>query len=410
MSSARRVALGLLREWEKGNSFAADLIESAVRRGKLEPRDRGFVQQLLYAVLRNRSLLDHFVAEFSTGKLDPRTARVLQFGLAEALLLDSPPHALVNETVKLAPGWSRRIVNAILRRATAEEVRQDCRERIEKLEPPIRWSTPSWIWNRWVEQFGRDDAEALCRWNNQPAPVFVRLNPLKPAAATSGLTESEFPGFFEVVGDLPKELFENGQAYAQDPSTAHAIELLDPQPGQTVLDACAAPGGKTFAIACAMKNEGQIVATDRDPDRVERMEENLDRLGVRIAEPRVCDWLTDKLDLPNFDRILVDAPCSNTGVMRRRVDVRWRLEPREFERLREVQRQLLAALTPMLAPGGRLVYSTCSIDREENEELVREFAIALGEGFRLAEIKEIFPWRDGCDGAFAASIERAAEN
>ncbi|MFT5469252.1 MAG: 16S rRNA (cytosine967-C5)-methyltransferase [Verrucomicrobiales bacterium] len=410
MTSARRVALGLLREWEKGNSFAADLIERGVRRGKLEPKDRGFVQQLLYSVLRNRTLLDYFAATFADGKLDPRTARVLQFGLAEAFLLGSAPHALVNETVSLAPAWSRRIVNAILRRATDETVKQASLAEIETLPPEVRWSTPLWLWKRWVGQFGEADAEALCRWNNLPAPVYIRLNPLNPPPGESeNLDPSQFDGYQKVVGDLPKDWLASGQAYAQDPSTAHAIQLLDAQPGQTVLDACAAPGGKTFAIACAMKNEGRIIAADRDSERVERMRGNLDRLGVSIADPQVIDWLEplpDSLAGTKFDRILVDAPCSNTGVMRRRIDVRWRIKPAEFDRLRKTQLQLLSALTPLLAPGGRLVYSTCSIDEEENSQLVGEFAEGLSEEFKLVDSAAIFPWKDGCDGAFAAAIDR----
>lgn len=402
MAAVRRVALGLLREWEQGGAFMADAIDHAVRSGKLDQRDRGQIQQLLYAVLRNQTLLDHFVKQLADGKLDPKTRRILRLGFAEALLLDSAPHALVNETVKLAQGWSRKIVNAILRRALDEKER--LLASVENLDPEIKWSTPRWLWKRWVKQFGEADTVELCRWNNQPAPVYLRLNPLKPAPSESdAVCESEFPGFHKVIGDLPKEWFENGHAYAQDPSTAAAIELLDLKPGLKVLDACAAPGGKTFAIACAIENEGRIVAADRDTKRVDRMRKNLDRLGVKIAETRVVDWLEDQIDdSETFDRILIDAPCSNTGVMQRRIDVRWRLEKSEFERLQQLQASLLERLAARLKPGGRLVYSTCSIDAEENQQLLD----SANHGLQVIEFEAQLPWIKGHDGAFAGALVR----
>ena len=405
---ARRVALDLLREWEQGSAYAADLIERAAKSsGTLRAKDRPLVQQLVYTVIRNQSLLNGVAKGLAEGKLDPKTRRILRLGLAEALLLDGAAHATVNETVALASGWAKGVVNAILRRALDEK--ESLVAGFAELQPFERWSVPKFLWKRWKWQFGVENAAALAEWNQQAAPVYLRINKLKPAFEHPGLEEVEgHPEFLRVTGELPKPLLDDGFVYAQDPSTAMAIALLDPQPGEVVLDACAAPGGKTFAIACAIQNQGKIAAADRSRGRVERMKQNLDRLGVKIAECVTRDWLkAEEAVMPEFDRILLDVPCSNTGVVRRRIDVRWRLSPEDFEVLRKTQLSLLQSVAPALKPGGRLVYSTCSLETDENESVVEEF-LAQDPSFSLIERRRVLPWRDGFDGAFAASLTKLA--
>ncbi len=188
----------------------------------------------------------------------------------------------------------------------------------------------------------------------------------------------------------------------QDPSTALACELLAPQPGDRVLDACAAPGGKTAYLAELMQDQGAILAVDRDEQRVQRLEENLTRLGISSAKTQVHDW-SGTPPTEHFDRILVDAPCSNTGVMRRRVDVRWRLQPADFTRMPREQLAIVRAVLPLLKPGGTLVYSTCSLEPEENGQLVRQLLEEF-PALQLEEERAILPWRDGLDGAFAARL------
>ncbi|HRQ87768.1 MAG TPA: RsmB/NOP family class I SAM-dependent RNA methyltransferase [Bacteroidia bacterium] len=185
----------------------------------------------------------------------------------------------------------------------------------------------------------------------------------------------------------------------QDPSTSLACRLLAPQPGETILDACAAPGGKTALMAALMENRGRIVASDSSAARLGPMKENLARLNVGIAEIRQIDWSQpEAADLPAFDAILLDAPCSNSGVMRRRVDVRWRIQERDFDRHARQQLALLRQLVPFLKPGGRIVYSTCSLDPAENE------AVAAASGLPLEKSVSSLPWRDGHDGAYAALL------
>jgi 16S rRNA (cytosine967-C5)-methyltransferase len=300
------------------------------------------------------------------------------------------------------------LVNAVLRRS--------CRERgallqgMGSLGVETRTSHPAFLLRRWELQYGEAGMEKLAEWNQEPAPVFVRLNRLHPEAI-AGMARTE--GLEAVGGDfyrceiLPRSALEAGWCYAQDPSTVVAPGLLDARPGMMVLDACAAPGGKTAFLAQMMANEGCVVACDLPGGRLRRLEDNLLRLGVRCAEVRGVDWLGEDV-LPfepgSFDRILLDAPCSNTGVMRRRVDVRWRLSEAEFDRMVELQRALLRRCLPLLKPGGCLVYSTCSIDREENERQV-EWAVAAFPGLRCLSKESRTPHLDGVDGAFAAVLK-----
>jgi 16S rRNA (cytosine967-C5)-methyltransferase len=213
---------------------------------------------------------------------------------------------------------------------------------------------------------------------------------------------------FARLADIPSEALAAGHCYIQDPSTAAPCLLLDPKPGERVLDACAAPGGKTAYLAELMKNEGFILACDRDAGRIRTLQDNLGRLGVSIAKCVQHDWAngSQPQNEEGFDRLLVDAPCSNTGVMRRRVDVRWRLTPKDFLRMQKEQLRILRTTIPLLKPGGTLVYGTCSIEPEENEEVLglitREFPF-----LKLLEQVSLLPFRDGFDGAFAAKLGRS---
>jgi 16S rRNA (cytosine967-C5)-methyltransferase len=203
---------------------------------------------------------------------------------------------------------------------------------------------------------------------------------------------------------------DHGHCYIQDPSTTIACQLLDPQPDEKVLDVCAAPGGKTSYLAELMNNRGLIIACDREAERVRVLEENVARLGVAIARTYRCDWECDRTlggitaHAP-FDRILVDAPCSNTGTMRRRVDVRWRLQPADFLHMQKRQLEIVRASVSLLKPGGILVYSTCSLEPEENEQVVKRLINELSI-LRLEEERRSLPFRDGFDGAYVAKLVR----
>jgi len=219
------------------------------------------------------------------------------------------------------------------------------------------------------------------------------------------------PNFVE-IDSFPSDALERGHCYIQDPSTAIACQLLDPKPGERILDACAAPGGKTGYIAQLMENAGTIVACDRDPERLQILKENTARLGVGNVRILRHDWThghvpSEIASVALFDRILIDAPCTNTGVMRRRVDLRWRLRRIDFVRMQQRQIEIVRRLIPLLKLNGVFVYGTCSLEPEENEEVVRRI-LAETPALRLQAQKHSLPFRDGFDGAFAARLTRSA--
>lgn len=407
MKSVREIALQVLTEWSHQKQFAQDLLDGACRHHRLSPPDAGLLHHLVLGVLRNLTLLDRWTDELCAHRhLDHRSRWVLNIGLAQLLILDLPPHAAVNETVNIA-GRARGLVNAILRRADRERAQWLAAAGAWPLD--VRTSHPEFLVQRWQRVFGVEKTRALCEWNQQPAGMYVRINPLHPGAsewlAGARGIEKAGQGFYRCES-LPREALAAGLCYAQDPSTAIAPLMLGAQPEETILDACAAPGGKTSMLASAMQNTGRLIAADSSAARLPRLRENLIRLRVTNAQIVQYDVTSDKPppwgDIL-FDRILLDVPCSNTGVMRRRVDVRWRLNESEFVALAATQTRLFLASLRHLKPGGTLVYSTCSIDPEENRAVV-DAVLSAHPTITLAAEHLVFPPEAQADGAYAARL------
>jgi 16S rRNA (cytosine967-C5)-methyltransferase len=417
--SSRGAALAALREWRSHENFADSILARLLRSSDLAGPDRAFTTELFYGILRNLSLLDFWIGSLRSGHLDHDTRDLLRLGIYQLFFLETPEHAAVYETVQLAGAKARSLINAVLRNAVRKK--EELVANADKQNLSVRRSHPQFLVDRWIKNFGAENTAALCEWNNRPAPIYARINRLK-VSEDEFLSEARsaryadqppqpgIPGNFVPLTSVPIEALADGHYYIQDPSTAAACVLLDPIPGENVLDACAAPGGKTGYLAEFMKNKGAIMACDRDEGRIRTLQDNLERLGVEIARFARHDWtsgepLADAAAISPFDRILVDAPCSNTGVMRRRVDLRWRLTPRDFLRMREEQLRILRATIPLLKTGGVLVYSTCSIEPEENEEVVR--AVAREFPFlKFVEQVSLLPFRNGFDGAFVAKLIR----
>lgn len=404
-TSSRAIALGALEEWRAGRKFADSILGELLRFSALAPADRAFATELFYGVLRNLTLLDFWIGQLRSAHLDHGSRDLLRLGLYQLFLLQTPEHAAVFETVALAASKSRSLVNAILRNATRSKDRLQALANKEDLS--VRTSHPQFLIDRWQKNFGSPSTEALCDWNNRPALVYARINLLKVSANEflEGERLSPQENFVRLTS-ISEDALAAGHYYIQDPSTAAACLLLDPQPGERVLDACAAPGGKTGYLAELMKNTGFILACDRDERRIETLGDNLKRLAVKIARTIRHDWTKKKwAGQTAFDRILIDAPCSNTGVMRRRIDVRWRLTSNDFARMAAEQLRIVRPTVPLLKPGGILVYSTCSLEPEENEKTVertlKEFSF-----LRLVEQRTVLPFRDDFDGAYAAKFVR----
>jgi 16S rRNA (cytosine967-C5)-methyltransferase len=413
VTSARRVALAALKTWRTKKVFADAVITRLLSKSELTEKDRAFVLELFYGVLRNLTLLDFWIEELRSTRLHADLRDILRLGAYQLLMLKTPAHAAVFETVALAQPKHRSLINGVLRTAlrNADQLQRTAAEQ------PLfaRFSHPEFLVERWHHNFGQKATAELCEWNNRPAPLYARINRLKISPAdflhahpgTNLLPQCKN---FVVLRKLRPELIGSGHCYIQDPSTAAACDLVDPKPGDKILDACAAPGGKTAYLAEKMENRGTIIACDRDGERLELLRENLARLGVAIAKPVQHDWETAQLadeisQSAPFDRILIDAPCSNTGVMRRRVDVRWRIRPEDFRALKERQIAMVEATAKLLKPGGTLVYSTCSIEPEEDEQVAQAIWKRLSM-LRAEQEERLLPFRDHFDGAFAARFLR----
>jgi 16S rRNA (cytosine967-C5)-methyltransferase len=409
--SARGAALAALRLWRTGKQFADAIISRVLAESGLSRSDRAFALELFYGVLRNLTLLDFWIGCLRTARLSASLRDIIRLGLYQILLLKIPEHAAVYESVELAPRKNRGLINSLLRAAVRQQDRLQAQASKQSLS--IQTSHPQFLIGRWEKNFGRKNTAALCAWNNRPPPLYARINRLK-------VEQEEFvraypktrplescPGFVE-FSSFPTEALERGHCYVQDPSGAIACHMIDPQPGERILDACAAPGGKTSYLAELMDNRGTIVACDRAPERVRVLKDNMERLGVEIACVFCFDWRRNCIpqeiaSYGPFDRILIDAPCSNTGVMRRRVDVKWRLRANEFARMQGRQLEIVRAVAPLLKSDGVFVYSTCSLEPEENEQVVGQL-LAEFPGLRLEQEKNSLPFRDKFDGAFAAKI------
>ena len=462
----REIAARVLARRRAGKEFTETLLERALTEAAgptsegREPRpglldlDRRLCQELVYGVVRWQATLDWLIALKTQGRPQkPGLQDLLRLGLYQIFWLDRiPDHAAVHETVAMAKragfGPQAGFVNAVLRGFLREAVATKIRlADLKTAQPALGWSQPDWLVARWSKHWGNERTRALLEWNNLPAKLYARVNTLRTEA---GKLLAQWRGegvdydfltrdwtgesmVFELKSHPPLttlESFRQGGFYIQDPSTLLAVRELDPRPGETVLDLCAAPGGKTTFIAQLMDNEGHIVAGDVAEERLKLVRENCTRLGVtcveavtaraQIVETGARKVVTSETTLASrqatpsgspppqrFDKILVDAPCSNTGVLRRRVDLRWRIQLEEIPRLQSTQLSLLRRAAGLLKPGGLLVYSTCSLEPEENSEVISQF-LSEDSGFKLARDRALLPFTDGVDGAFVARLYKLA--
>lgn len=419
----------LLRRAET-NAYTEDLLEADPGFRFLPDRDRRLAHELVLGVARWQGTLDWLISR----RTDDRPQRhavqtLLRLGLYQIFWLDRvPDHAAVNDTIDLARVFrvdaQAGFMNGLLRGYCRErEAVQTELEQLRTTDPACAWSHPAWLVDRWIQRLGADRTARLLAWNNTAATNYARINLLRvrPTRLIERWREEGVEYDFGHWNWVPENLvfqlkahppltrlrsFGEGWFYVQDPSTLLAVQLLEPQPEERVLDVCAAPGGKTAYIAQMMDDDGTILALDVDAGRLERLRENCTRLGLRSVVSG--EFPEDEPGAPAeglFDRVIVDAPCSNTGVMRRRVDLRWRIRPDEIERLVAAQRGLLARSSLAVKPGGILVYSTCSLEPEENRAVVDAF-LAENDRFELLEDRELFPPESRSDGAYAAKLRR----
>lgn len=420
------LAAELLVRWLDNHERVDALLDGLPR--SLGRAGRGRCQHLLFGAVRHLGRIEGILAPLLVRP--PRSAVRAVLLLAGYELIEGGGeghtarvvHHAVERTKALASVPESKMVNAVVRKiAAALEAQTEPGRLAGAPGLAAYYSHPEWLVRRWLAQFGAADTRALLEWNQRPAPVHARWRGRGgPAGEDAALfTPTAWAGFYEVRAGAwgrVEALLEEGTIFLQDPATRHAVELLAPRPGETVLDACAAPGGKSLAIADAM-GSGRVVALDLPGARIERLQQNLGRAGTGVETALVQADLSqaerrrvfDAHALPHaYDAVLIDVPCSNTGVMRHRVDVKWRLQVADFAKHARQQLELLGAAARFVRPGGRIVYSTCSLDAEENEGVVATFAERERGRYSLEAQRISRPWADGHDGAAAFLLRKAA--
>lgn len=421
---ARRAALRALAASEREQWTAGDFsfLESGVR---------PFAREIYSGTLRHRARLDWTLTPLlqkPLAKLDASVRAALRLAQYEKIALQTPDRALANEYAALMKGEklasATGFINAIARRLP-------CDWRASS-ELSIEFSHPQWLVDRWLERLGSEETEALLRANNQIAPLCLRVNTLKTSREEllqqiSGAARGKLSpdALIWEGGDataLPQ--WESGQIIVQDEAAQLVCLLAATRAGDFVIDAASAPGGKTTHLAQIMGNAGRILALDSAPPRLEKVRDNAARLGIGCIETRAGDFRALAPELigegPLADLVLLDAPCLGTGTLRRRPDAKWRKTQRQLEQLLQLQRELLDAAAPLVKVGGALVYSTCSLEREENQGQIEAF-LARFSGFQIEKAPDFlslaatpegflntFPHRHQSDGMFAAKLRRVA--
>jgi len=400
VDEVRKTALYVLSTLDKGHKTLDSLLEDVFREKTLfSKKDRALLQVLVYGVLRWRGRLDWIIDYFSKtrlNKIDPKVLNILRLGLFQIIYLDRiPVSAAVNTSVEMtktdAAPWVVRYVNGLLRNAVREyqhvpfpEVGNDPAKALA-----TKKSFPKWIIKRWLDRFGLKETELLCDVINIIPPITVRCNTLKTGReklvkALNGYAEkieitSYAPDgvfFSKPKRSIPNiEAFKGGLFAVQDEAAQLVTLLLDPQPGETILDACSGLGGKTGHIAQMMKNSGKLVAMDKDENKLLRLESEMYRLGVSIVTTCIHDLSNplNREDFGKFDRILLDAPCSGLGVLRRNPDTKWRASQQNPAYCQKRQSLFLDNLAHLVKPSGVLVYAVCSMEPEENESVIKGF-------------------------------------
>ncbi len=415
--NARKVASDVLIRVEKEGAYSHIALKEALREGNLSPRDRGLVTELVNGTIRNRATLDHVVDSFLKKRnLRPEIRSVLRMGVYQLLYMNKiPVSAAVNESVKLVHLYrmnsQKGLVNAVLRNVDRNRSRDffsDLTDPVRKLA--VTTSHPEWMVSLFIRRFGPENAQRLLEYNNRPAPSVIRINTLRTDEATLR-RELEEAGFTAEPGPAPQTLvlggrgsvndlraYREGHFMVQSPSSVLAAVALGARPDETILDCCAAPGGKTFVLAQDMKDRGTILATDVHEHKMELIRKGAAFLGITCVDAQVRDWTRDQPDLEQrYDRVLVDAPCTGLGMLSKRPDLRWRKEQGDIPRLVGLQRNILSTASRSVRPGGILLYSTCTLTQEENGDQRQWF---------LERFPDFEPWCPGLEEMFPAGKDQ----
>jgi 16S rRNA (cytosine967-C5)-methyltransferase len=438
--SVREAALDVIEAVEKNQSYSNLLLNSVIEKNELPQKDIGLLTELTYGTIQRKLTLDYFLAPFLKGKLDDWVRQLLRLSLYQIVYLDRiPDRAVLHEAVEIAKKRGHKgisgLVNGVLRSIQRKGVPslEDIKDPLERVS--IETSHPFWLVERWANQFGLEKTREMCEMNLVAPKQTARVNVTKLSREElihnlngEGVEVKASPVNGEAVqtlrGNLVKtEAYRNGELTIQDESSMLVAHALDLKKDMKVLDACAAPGGKTTHIAELLGGTGEVHALDLHKHKVKLIDENASRLGLENVFTDTLDSRKagGKFEEGSFHRILVDAPCSGLGVLRRKPDIKYAKKEADLHSLQKIQLDILSAVAPLLKEGGVLVYSTCTVDKNENEGTVRSFLSDHPEfeAYPLKNLPEavqaftegnelqVFPQDFGGDGFYISSFIKA---
>ncbi|WP_324823715.1 16S rRNA (cytosine(967)-C(5))-methyltransferase RsmB [Sinanaerobacter sp. ZZT-01] len=424
MDDNRKTAFLALLEVEEKSAYSNLVLNRYIKQFK--PDSPSLVREIVYGVIENKYYLDYILSHFITkmGKVKKSDLLLLRMGVYQLCFMNAiPPYAAVNESVLLAKKYCRGrdgFINAVLRRYQREKDKIS----LENLQGnsvgylSVKYSYEPWMIEQWIKEYGFEFTEALLVAGNQTPPLTLRVNSLKNTVeealnsiqsagfkASKGMQSSQAV-YVKGSGILESPLYQKGLFSVQDESSMRAVETLDPKPGQIVVDVCAAPGGKTSYIAEKMENQGHIFACDVYLKKLELIQKEAERLGVSIVETQLWDATKQNLQLYDVaDRVLVDAPCSGLGVVRRKPEIKYKKLDSELKLLPEKQLQILSNASNYLKAGGVLVYSTCTISVDENQKVSKTFLLEH-PNYELVKEEQLFPHKSGTDGFYICKMCR----
>ncbi|HLR41820.1 MAG TPA: 16S rRNA (cytosine(967)-C(5))-methyltransferase RsmB [Pseudogracilibacillus sp.] len=435
----RKEALEILLRIEKSGSYSHLLIDQAIQQGKIAKIDEQLLTEIVYGTLERKLTLDYYLAPFiqKQKKLQDWVRMLLRMSVFQMEYLDNvPTYAIINEAVEIAKQKGHKgianVVNGVLRNVQRQGVRDLnlIEDKVERLA--IATSHPLWLVRRWVAEYGFEITKEMCERNVTKKPLHLRVNRLKnnreavlQALEAADIEASASPyieeGIVVTKGNVLKtNLLQTGDITIQDHSSMFAAKSLDVTPQMQVLDTCSAPGGKATYIAELMDNEGKVYAYDLHKNKIKLIDKNVKRLGLTNVNTQAQDarTLSEVHEEKSFDRIIVDAPCTGLGVLRSKADIKYNKQEKDIDNLQQVQLAILNEVAPLLKDNGKLVYSTCTVNKTENNDLVKSFlnehkeyevdeayvkqaAEQLGEKALItAEGVQLFPQTMNADGFF----------
>lgn len=394
--NVREVSLDILLQIEKNQAYSNLLLNQSIKKEELNEKDIGLLTEIVYGTIQRKKTLDYFLDRLVKGglkKLDLWVLVLLRLSIYQIVYLDRvPERAVVHEAVEIAKKKGHKGISAMVNGTLRSFLREGSpsfeaiKDPIEKLA--IQVSHPTWLVKRWIEQFGFEKTKQICEINSMPPSVTARVNQIKAEDLNEVIELLAKENVIAERGDLSRDaikiekgslpttkLYQQGWLTIQDESSMLVADALNPKPNMKVLDSCAAPGGKTTHIAERMNNQGQIYALDIHEHKVKLINEQASRLGLSAIETKTTDSrkAEELFEKESFDCILVDAPCTGLGVIRRKPDIKWQKNEEDIEKITVIQKAILKAVAPLLKKGGRLVYSTCTIDSMENQQVVKSF-------------------------------------